>query len=154
LLTLSQRSQQLLKRFNHKRPKWVDPAEFLDPELQNLFDLSYFAESSTAVPTGWNSTTEDRALPRLSTRQPKVPSWDVEMRSPEPVDGSDESGSDESGTAPTNVVTRMAEESSEEDSDFPKHKVSDSRMRCGRTIPELTMYVCAFRTLHRDPTTK
>lgn len=113
----------MLKRFNHKRPQWVNPSEFLDPELQNLFDLSYFAESDTAIPTGWNSTSEDRPLPRLSTRQPKVASWDVEMRSPEPADGSDESGSEESGRVPDPAITRMAEESSDEDSDFPKHKV-------------------------------
>jgi ubiquitin carboxyl-terminal hydrolase 4/11/15 len=50
------------------------------------------------------------------------------MQSPETVDGSDESGSEGSGGAvPTAVVTRMADESSDEDSDFgPKHKVRDS----------------------------
>jgi ubiquitin carboxyl-terminal hydrolase 4/11/15 len=117
----------LLKRFNQKRPSWVDRREFLDPSLQNLFDLSYFSEMDTLIPTGWQSVQEDNMLPRLSSRQPKVAASDVEMRSPGPLEGSDESGSEESGRIPASVVTRMAEESSEEDSDFPK-KVRSSLM--------------------------
>ncbi|KAL1844377.1 hypothetical protein VTJ49DRAFT_56 [Mycothermus thermophilus] len=113
--------QTVLKRFNQKRPAWVDRREFLDPSLQNLFDLSYFSEVDTFIPTGWQSVTEDGLLPRLSSRQPKVAASDVEMRSPGPVDGSDESGSEESGRIPASMVTRMAEESSDEDSDFPKN---------------------------------
>ena len=118
----------MLRRFKQRRPKWVNPLSFLDPEFQNLFDLSYFAEPGT-VPTGWNSTSEDGFLPRLSSREPKVPASDVEMRSPEPLDGSDESGSEESGRLPTAVVTRMADESSDEDSDFPQTKVRDNHQR-------------------------
>lgn len=126
LLTLIIRSSQILRRFNQKRPKWVNPLEFLQPELQNLFDLCYFAEPDTTIPTGWNSTTEERSLPLLSSRQPKVLASDTEMRSPEPLDGSDESGSEGSGNLPASMVTRMADESSDEDSDFPKHKVRDT----------------------------
>lgn len=114
-----------MKRFRQRRPKWVNPLEFLHPEFQNLFDLSYFSESSTIIPTGWNSTTEEGFLNRLSSREPKVPPSDTEMRSPEPLDASDESTSEESGRISTAVVTRMADESSEEDSDFPKTKVRD-----------------------------
>lgn len=124
LLTLHfKRSSQVLRRFRQRRPKWVNPLAFLDPDLQNLFDLSYFSESGALVPTGWNSTTEDGPLPRLSSREPKLPASDIEMRSPEPLDGTDESGSEGSARLPTSVVTRMAEESSDEDSDFPKAKV-------------------------------
>lgn len=79
------------------------------------------------MPTGWNSITDDNVLPRLSSREPKVPVSDVEMRSPEPVDGgSDDSESEGSVKAPPELVTRMAEESSD-DSDFPKAKVRDKR---------------------------
>lgn len=117
-----------MKRFNQKRPAWVDRREFLDPSLQNLFDLSYFSEVDTFIPTGWQSVTEDGLLPRLSSRQPKVAASDVEMRSPGPVDGSDESGSEESGRIPASMVTRMAEESSDEDSDFPKVRSSSFMM--------------------------
>ena len=88
--------------------------------------MSYFSESETIVPTGWSSTTEDGELPRLSTRQPKPVVSDIEMRSPGPLDGSDESGSEESGRLPDSVVTRMADESSDNDSDFPNVKVCGS----------------------------
>ncbi len=118
----------MLRRFKKRRPKWVNPLTFLDPEFQNLFDLSYFGEPSSTVPTGWNSITDDNILPRLSSREPKVPASDVEMRSPGPVDGgSDDSESEGSTRAPPEIVTRMAEESSGEDSDFPKAKVRDKK---------------------------
>ncbi|KAK3902490.1 hypothetical protein C8A05DRAFT_15455, partial [Staphylotrichum tortipilum] len=121
-------SPQVLRQFRNRRPKWVNPLTFLDPEFQNLFDLSYFGEPGSTVPTGWNSITEDNVLPRLSSREPKVPASDVEMRSPEPVDGgSDDSESGESTRAPPEIVTRMAEESSGDDSDFPKAKHFHSR---------------------------
>jgi ubiquitin carboxyl-terminal hydrolase 4/11/15 len=42
------------------------------------------------------------------------------MRSPEPLDGADESDADGLEKAQAAIVTRMAEESSDEDSDFPK----------------------------------
>lgn len=121
------RSSQILRRLNNRRPKWVNPLEFLEPELQNLFGLSYFTESETPVPTGWNSTTDDGLLPPLSSRQPKVAASDVEMRSPEPLDGSDDSGSERSGRLPASAVTRMTEESSDDDSDSSKPKVSEPR---------------------------
>ncbi|KAK4123327.1 ubiquitin carboxyl-terminal hydrolase-like protein [Parathielavia appendiculata] len=120
----SEGSSHVLRRFNHRRPKWVNPLEFLDPELQNLFDLAYFHESGTAVPTGWSSTTDEAPLPRLSSRQPKVAVSDTEMRSPEAADATDESGSEDSGIAPT--VTRMNDESSDGD-DFLKAKGKAAR---------------------------
>ncbi|SPQ22937.1 de57be69-df5e-4200-ad4d-8e6e50567eb8 [Thermothielavioides terrestris] len=116
------RSPQVLRRFKQRRPKWLDPRQFLDPELQNLFDLSYFTESDTTLPTGFNSTSEDRELPRLSSRLPKPPASDVEMASPGPVDGSDESDNEESGNVSAALLTRMAEESSEEDLEFSRPK--------------------------------
>jgi hypothetical protein len=65
------------------------------------------------------------------------------MQSPETVDGSDESGSEESGGAvPTAVVTRMADESSDEDSDFPKHKVRDNHWGTKLGL-QLTDHVCS-----------
>ncbi|KAL2170558.1 hypothetical protein VTG60DRAFT_4666 [Thermothelomyces hinnuleus] len=118
---------KVLKRFNKRRPKWVNPVEFLDPELQNLFDMSYFYESGTTVPTGWSSTTDEGVLPRLSSRLPRVAASDIEMQSPATLDGSDESGSEGSGRLPATVVTRMAEESSDEDSEFMRHKNFHSR---------------------------
>ena len=48
------------------------------------------------------------------------------MKSPGPWEGSEESGSDETSEVQPNLVTRMADESSEEDSDFHKIRVSRS----------------------------
>ncbi|KAL2024662.1 hypothetical protein VTK56DRAFT_6863 [Thermocarpiscus australiensis] len=110
-----------LRRFRQTRPRWFDPGQFLPPKLQNLFDLSYFAEPDVIVPTGWHSTSEEGILPKLSNRQPKLAVSDLEMRSPGALDGSDES-SEESAQLPASSVTRMADESSEDDSDFPKVK--------------------------------
>lgn len=118
-----EQSSQALKAFKSQRPKWIDPEEFLAPQFQNLFDLSFFPEGTMTIPTGWQSVTEGNAYPRLSTRQPKPIMSDVEMQSPGAWANSDASGSDE-----VNEVTRMAEESSDDDSDFP-HQVKDLQSR-------------------------
>jgi len=90
-----------------------------------MFELNYFAENGVMIPTGWQSVQDDTILHRLSTRQPKTVVSDTEMRSPTPWDGSEESGSEGTSAAqPLNIQTRMADESSEEDSDFPKVRVS------------------------------
>ena len=78
-------------------------------------------------------------MPRLSTRQPKPPASDVEMRSPGPWEGSEESGSDDSPRVQQpNLQTRMADESSEEEAESPK-RVSAPRARAqllaGRSVP-------------------
>ncbi|KAK0674297.1 putative ubiquitin carboxyl-terminal hydrolase 12 [Cercophora samala] len=119
----AQQSPQVLKVFKRQRPKWIDPDEFLAPQFQNLFDLCFFSDASTlSIPTGWQSVTDGNAYPRLSTRQPKPTVSDVEMQSPGAWPNSDASGSDEA-----NEVTRMADESSEDDSDF--HQVKDIQPR-------------------------
>jgi len=126
-------SPLLLKRFNKRRPKWISPLEFLDGHFQNLFEMSYFREANptTTVPTGWNNVNEDTPYPRLSTRLPKLPVSDVEMQSPGTwPNGSDDSGSEEATPPDSHLITRMAEESSEEDSDFPKVKVCTHQPFC------------------------
>jgi len=121
----------LLKTFNLQRPRWIDPNEFLDPRFQNLFDLSYYSDNGggTALPTGWNSIQDEKAYPRLSTRLTKPETPDVEMRSPGHWAGSDDSGSESLGAPQINSQTRMADpnadaDTSEEESDFPKIRVS------------------------------
>jgi len=129
----------LLMMFNHRKPKWMDPREFLDGELQGLFEMNYWAEPDVLMPTGWQSIQDNTALPRLSTRQPKLsppPPSDTEMRSPTQWPVSDESGSEENSSAQvssetSSAQTRMTEESSEEDPEPPKLKVSaDVSRRC------------------------
>lgn len=116
----------LLKRFKTQRPKWVDPSVFLNPALQNLFAMSYFKESHGGVPTGWQSVQDTGHYDRLSTRAPKKDySSDVEMRSPNAIDGSDESGSEDASSEQVESVTRMADESSE-GSDTAKGIVSQT----------------------------
>ncbi|KAL0473073.1 hypothetical protein QR685DRAFT_569187 [Neurospora intermedia] len=109
----------LIKRFKSQQPKWLDPSVFLNPALQNLFAMSYFRESHGGVPTGWQSVNDTSKHERLSSRAPKTDSSDVEMRSPNALDGSDDSGSEEASSEQVDSVTRMADESSE-GSDAPK----------------------------------
>ncbi|KAK4169407.1 ubiquitin carboxyl-terminal hydrolase [Cladorrhinum sp. PSN259] len=112
LSTPSQEPVNVLKQFNKRRPKWIDPQEFLPANLQNLFNMCYFQDGSGGIPTGWQSANHGNQYPSLSSRLPKPIVSDVEMRSPGSWEGSEGSGSDD--TAP---VTRMNDESdAEEDS--------------------------------------
>lgn len=117
------RSQGILKKFNRRRPDWIKPDVYLDGQLQNLFDMSYFSED-TLVPTGWQvvGTNSERLFPRLDARKPRPstpPHSDEDMPSPSGSGtASEESGTEESGDVPeTGAQTRMADEPSEEESD-------------------------------------
>ncbi|KAK0703264.1 hypothetical protein B0T26DRAFT_680967 [Lasiosphaeria miniovina] len=114
-----------LKKFNKQRPKWIDPAKFLNSQFQNLFELCYYKEETNQhiIPTGWTAVQEDNTLPKLSSRAPRMVASDVEMRSPGTCKSSEESGSDD------NAVTRMIDEFSEKDSDFPKVRNMTSRVK-------------------------
>lgn len=118
----AQQGPTILKRFNTKRPAWVKPDEFLDPRMQNLFELSYFSDqrnSDGPIATGWGSVEDHRQYPTIASRLPES-EMPVDHDSPSNescnnANGSDnESGSDET---PNNLAsqTRMADESSEED---------------------------------------
>ncbi|KAM0434466.1 hypothetical protein ACHAPT_003562 [Fusarium lateritium] len=116
---------QILRRFNSKRPKFVDPEGFLDPELQNLFDLSYFVDPQAdgGVPTGWSQVDPHRHLPKLTDRIPEPVVDDEDAASAE-ADSStasgndDESTNDESHKVETSQ-TRMVDDSSEEEVQKP-----------------------------------
>ncbi|KAI6351222.1 hypothetical protein MCOR25_010065 [Pyricularia grisea] len=111
------REPRPLKIFNSRRPKWVNPNEYLPPDFQNLFDLSYFSDPDAGIPSGWQAVS-DNPLPSLASRMPPQ-SVDEEMRSPSAA-GND-SSSEESAKAraqpsiDTAELTRMADESSEEE---------------------------------------
>ncbi|KAL8419539.1 hypothetical protein RB594_002665 [Gaeumannomyces avenae] len=121
-----------LKVFNTTRPKWIDTSEYLDPQLQNLFNLSYFSESESGVPTGWQSIS-DNILPSLASRLPQV---DLDMRSPGATGPEHDSSSEESSQqaivdpVETAELTRMAEESSDEEDITPNMNVG--RLRAGQ----------------------
>ncbi|OIW34047.1 UCH-domain-containing protein [Coniochaeta ligniaria NRRL 30616] len=109
-----------LRKFNTRRPKFVDPKEFLDPQLQNLFELCYFTENDYNIPSGWQTIQENTPLPKLSSRLPKPAASDVEMNSPTATwDGSEDSGSDEIPDSQPSTTTRMVDESSDDSSDIP-----------------------------------
>lgn len=122
---------KLLKKFNSKRPRWIDAREFLVPELQNLFELSYF-RGNTTLPCGWSEVTDDAQFPRLSTRLPKVPS-DMDMTSPtDSWEGSEDSADADAASLrsqPTAATRMVSESSSSDDEDIPAVKPVASRSR-------------------------
>lgn len=110
---------QILKRFNTRRSGFVRPDQPLEPEFHNMFELSYFANSTDgAIPTGWSSVDNTRTLPKLSDRIPEPQAKDDDEASPESwnsaASGNDESSNDEEvQTEPSQ--TRMVDESTDED---------------------------------------
>ncbi|KAI6785739.1 ubiquitin carboxyl-terminal hydrolase 4/11 [Emericellopsis cladophorae] len=113
---------QLLKQFNKRRPAYAKSGAFLDPSLQNLFELCYFTDGTDSVPSGWSQLQSYRQqLPKVADRMPQ-PSGESDHSSPGSWD-STASGNDDSGAeadvktevSPPSSQTRMAEESSEED---------------------------------------
>lgn len=98
-------------------PAWVDPEEYLPSELQNLFSLSYFTESSSFLASGMHSVSEDKEYPKLSSRAPDTTASDDTLDNATNGTASNEdSSSDElsrqSGESP---LTRMNDESDDED---------------------------------------
>ncbi|APA05293.1 hypothetical protein sscle_01g000630 [Sclerotinia sclerotiorum 1980 UF-70] len=113
-----------LKAFNTRRPRWVDPAEFLSGELQNLFEISYIADSHGGMPKAWGVNVETTTYPKISERNPQVHQMNGDDTSNEydAIDSragsissrsSKDSNDNVNGFVP--APTRMAEESSEED---------------------------------------
>jgi ubiquitin carboxyl-terminal hydrolase 4/11/15 len=107
-----------LKEFNKKRPQWIDPNEHLPAQLQNLFEMFYMSEKSEKkMPTGWHDL--DRPHARLSSRAPpSESSSEHESNSPSTWTtgaDSDRESDGQSREASEPTLTRMNEESSEED---------------------------------------
>ncbi|KHN95134.1 ubiquitin carboxyl-terminal hydrolase [Metarhizium album ARSEF 1941] len=118
----------ILKHFNTQAPKFADAANFLNPELQNLFELCYFRSNSDGpVPTGWSSVDNSRTLPKIADRIPELRAKDSDAASPGSsncTSSSIEESGDEDEVAAGSTQTRMMEESSEEDAQ-PASKVRD-----------------------------
>ncbi|KAH9898898.1 ubiquitin carboxyl-terminal hydrolase-like protein [Xylariomycetidae sp. FL2044] len=114
----SAQKHRVKHEYNHKRPAWLSPDSFLPPQLQNLFEMSYFAESGSPLPTG-NSLDEGKEYPRLSTRAPETPSSEDQFDNVTNSTASNEaSSSDEASRRSTDLPpTRMNEESDEDDDD-------------------------------------
>lgn len=110
---------RVLKLFNKRRPVFVEKDSFLEPELQNLFDLSYFTDNSDgAVPTGWSSVDATRALPKLADRIPEPSIEEDDQPSPESYNSNPSGNEDESNDESQKTEeghTRMMDESSEDE---------------------------------------
>jgi ubiquitin carboxyl-terminal hydrolase 4/11/15 len=116
--------------FNRRRPKFLQPGSHLNPSLQNMFDLGYFTGPPETVPTGWSEVDEDRVYPTLASRNPQL-RRNEDTESSNEFDrtsiraGSEISNDDDEHPSNTmSSVTRMNEESSEEDEDPIRTRVS------------------------------
>ncbi|CAG9937843.1 unnamed protein product, partial [Clonostachys rosea f. rosea IK726] len=115
---------KILKQFSNKRPSYVTNLQsFLDPELQNLFELSYFVDGSDgAVPTGWGHVDSNRTLPKIADRIPQD-SEGADQPSPgswaSTPSGNEESSNDEAPKAESSQ-TRMMDEQTDEEDDKPR----------------------------------
>lgn len=107
-----------LKKFNSHRPKWVDPKTYLDAQFQNLFELSFYADNDQILSTGWNVQI-DTVYPGIGSRAPEQFGAAEDMESPSTWSndaGSDnESSNEEVGQQAIEAVTRMVDESSDDD---------------------------------------
>lgn len=112
-----------LKEFNKKRPRWIDTNQHLPAQLQNLFEMFYMSEKhSNGMPTGWHDL--DKPHARLSSRAP-APESSSEHESNSPGTwttgaDSDRESDGQSREASEPTMTRMNEESSEEDEPVQK----------------------------------
>ncbi|KAK1989941.1 ubiquitin carboxyl-terminal hydrolase, partial [Colletotrichum falcatum] len=109
--------QTTLRQFNARRPKWSNPKEFLQPQLQSLFDLGYFAETNdSGLPTGWHSVDDNKSFRPLSSRAPET---ERDSNSPDSstnaADSEHDSVSEEQSPRSVEERTRMADESEEDE---------------------------------------
>ncbi|KAF9875602.1 ubiquitin carboxyl-terminal hydrolase [Colletotrichum karsti] len=108
----------VLKRFSTNRPKWINTKTYLAPQLQNLFELSYFPENGDSpLPTGWNSVDDNKSFRPLSSRVLET-ATEQDSNSPGSTNGADserESVSEEQSPKSVEEQTRMADESEEDE---------------------------------------
>lgn len=111
-------SQPPRHRFNQTKPSWVNPKKFLPPKLQNLFELGYWTEGNAWLPTGQHGITEDKELPKLSSRIPPeaASSEDQFDDATNGTASNEESSSDDAASRPSTdtAPTRMADESEDD----------------------------------------
>ncbi|CAJ2509958.1 Uu.00g058580.m01.CDS01 [Anthostomella pinea] len=122
------RSHSVRHQFNHKRPVWVDTNRFLPAELQNLFAMGYFSENGTHLPTGFNTVSDDKEYPSLSSRaQPESPSSeDQDDNATNGTASNDDSSSDEVSRPSTNTPPTRMNDESDDDSPYQITKVTKS----------------------------
>ncbi len=100
----------------------MNPKNFLPAKLQNLFELCYWSEGNTWLPSGQHGPTEDKDLPKLSSRIPPetTSSEDQFDNATNGTASNEDSSSDDVASRPSIDMprTRMVEESDDEDNNF------------------------------------
>jgi hypothetical protein len=123
----------------------------MNPRLQNMFEVGYFAGSKEMIPSGWNVVDEDKTYPTLSSRNPQVyqPIEEDSVNGFE--DGRAGSESSEEGSYSGNgtsnafsSTTRMVEETSDEDEDV----VSAAAPRVSEFLHSTSLH---WQFLHLSP---
>lgn len=116
--------EKVLKHFNRRRPACAHSGCPIDPELSQLFDLSYFHEHNNgSIPTGWQKLNYGGSLPKISDRIPESSTEDGdddgEGASPESwnstASGNEDSSGEDAPKEEEPIATRMNDESSEDD---------------------------------------
>lgn len=97
--------------------------------LQNMFDIGYFSVPAGSFPTGWSEVDDDKTYPNISSRIPRreqdeeaESGNEFERKSPR----TESESSNEDEDQPSNIIpsmTRMTEESSDEDATLPQRRV-------------------------------
>ncbi|TGJ84517.1 hypothetical protein E0Z10_g4221 [Xylaria hypoxylon] len=111
-----------LTQIKNGRPAWINPNTFLPPHFQNLFEMGIFAETTSVIPTGNNTVADEKDYPRLSSRVPaESPSSEDQFdNATNGTASNDDSSSDEvPQRSPESPLTRMNEESDDEDNGPP-----------------------------------
>ncbi|KAI0448939.1 hypothetical protein F5B21DRAFT_520893 [Xylaria acuta] len=129
-------------KINDKRPAWINPKIFLPAKFQNLFEMGICIETSSPIPTGSNSVSDDRDYPKLSSRIPaESPSSEDQFdNTTNGTASNDDSSSDEAPRRSTEMpLTRMTEESDDEDNEPPvksfAHRPKPNRPTKSNTKP-------------------
>ncbi|KAI1117936.1 hypothetical protein F5Y14DRAFT_447346 [Nemania sp. NC0429] len=128
------RSPSPKAQINNRSPAWANPTVFLPPSLQNLFDMGICIETTSPIPTGNSSVSDDRDYPRLSSRIPEESplSEDQFDNATNGTASNDDSSSDEAPRRSTEIpFTRMNEES-DDDENSPPVKPFPHRPKGGR----------------------
>ncbi|KAH8805658.1 ubiquitin carboxyl-terminal hydrolase-like protein [Xylogone sp. PMI_703] len=108
-------------KLNKRRPKFMAPGSYLEPEMQNMFELCYFSGQREMIPTGWTAVDETKTFPRLSSRNPVPPpptAAEEELENDYDMTNgraTSETSDEDEKPAENLANTRMTEESSEEE---------------------------------------
>jgi hypothetical protein len=110
--------------------------------MQNMFELSYFTDNGeSVVPTGWNAIDDTKNYPLLASRAPPEDISPIDSDASKTwQNGASDEDSPGDDTAQGSTVTRMADESSEEDGD----PIQPARVRTLCAVNGCSWYTLSF----------